>query len=71
MKVEEAQELAPTDKKMKFSDTVKFEIAYPKDYGKMPDGKFKKKHFKDGDVIELHSLQAEDWASRGLGKIVK
>lgn len=64
MKVEDQQKLDPTDRVMKFSDVVNFEIAYPKDYAK-------KKHYKDGDVIELHRLQAEEWEARKLGKIKK
>jgi hypothetical protein len=50
-------------KAYKFNDVVKFDFAYPKEYKKT-------KHMKDG-VIEIHRLQAEDFASRGFGKIVK
>ena len=65
MKVEdEKQELASTDRPMKFSDMVKFKMAYPKEYTK-------KKHYKDGETIELHRLQAEDWEARKLGSILK
>jgi hypothetical protein len=64
MVVDNDKKLDPTDKVYKFNDTVKFKVAYPKDYAK-------KKHHKDGDVIDLHVIQAEDWEARGLGKIVK
>jgi hypothetical protein len=56
--------LKDTDKAMKFSDVVNFEMKYPSDFKK-------KKHYKDGDVIELHLLQAKDFEARGLGKIKK
>lgn len=56
--------LLDTDKVMTFDDTVEFTVQYPKDFSK-------KKYLKDGQVIELHKMQAEDWAARGLGKIGK
>jgi hypothetical protein len=55
--------LGEGDKAYKFNQTVKFDFAYPKDFAK-------KKHMKEG-VTELHILQAEDFAKRGFGKIVK
>lgn len=64
MATENTETLKDTDRIMKFSDVVNFEVKYPKEFTK-------KKHFKDGDVVELHRLQADDWAARGLGKIVK
>jgi hypothetical protein len=55
--------LESTDKVYKFNQLVKFDFSYPKDYAK-------KKHMKEG-ITELHVLQAEDFAKRGFGKIVK
>jgi hypothetical protein len=55
--------LEPTDRVFKFNDNVKFDFKYPTDYKKT-------KHMKDG-IVELHRLQAEDFAARGFGKIVK
>jgi len=56
--------LKDTDKPQRFDDMVKFKVEYPKEYKKA-------KHHKDGEVIELHSLQAKDWEARGLGKTQK
>jgi hypothetical protein len=64
MASENENNLKDTDKVYSFNDVVKFEVKYPKEHSK-------KKHHKEGEVIELHKLQAEDWANRGLGKIVK
>jgi hypothetical protein len=64
MQVDQDKKLDPTDKVYRFNDVVKFKVAYPKDYAK-------KKHLKDGETIELHVIQAEDWEARGLGKIIK
>jgi hypothetical protein len=64
MQVDNDKKLEATDRVMKFSDVVSFKVAYPKDYAKA-------KHIKDGETIELHRLQGEDWEKRGLGKIIK
>jgi hypothetical protein len=64
MATENESKLSPTDRVMSFDDMVKFKIEYPKEHKKA-------KHHKDGEVIELHRLQAEDWEKRGLGKITK
>lgn len=50
-------------KAYKFSDVVKFDFKYPKDYAK-------RKHMTEG-ITEMHRLQAEDFEKRGFGKIVK
>lgn len=50
-------------KAYKFNDVVKFDFKYPSGYTKT-------KHQKEG-VIEIHKLQAEDFATRGFGKIIK
>lgn len=74
MKVEESgTKQDPTDKIYKFSDEVKFKVAYPKkghtDY---PEGYPKyKQHLKEGATVTMHAIQAEDLEKRGLGKIVK
>ena len=52
-----------TDKIYKFSDVVKFEFKYPADFKKP-------KYHKDGDVVDMHVVQAEDFVARKLGKIV-
>lgn len=57
--------LAEGERAVKFSDVVKFDFKYPKDYPAT-----KKRHMTEG-VIELHRLQAEDFEKRGFGKIVK
>lgn len=57
------QKQNPTDRIVKFNDMVDFEFKYPADFQK-------KKLHKDGDVVNIHRLQAEDFASRKLGKIV-
>jgi hypothetical protein len=64
MATENTDNLESTDKVMKFSDVVKFKVSYPKDFKKA-------KHFAEGQEVELHKMQADDWEKRGLGKIVK
>lgn len=64
MAADNISNLEEGDKVQKFSDVVKFKMAYPKEYSKQ-------KHFKDGQEVELHKLQAEDFEKRNLGKIVK
>ncbi len=65
MQVDNDKKLEATDKVYKFNDSVKFKVTYPKEHNP------RKKYHADGETIDLHPVQAEDWEKRGLGKIVK
>lgn len=60
----EKTDIQPGDVVYKFSDMVDFKITYPKDFKKT-------KHYKDGEVVNIHLAQARDWEARGLGSIQK
>lgn len=74
MKVEESGlKEDPTSTIGRFSDMVKFKFEYPKKGSKeYPEGYPKyKQHVKEGETVEIHSMQAKDLEARGLGKIME
>lgn len=57
------EETGETGKPYFINERVKVKIEYPKDYKKT-------KHYKDGDVVELHPLTADAFIEKGVGKKV-
>lgn len=58
-----ASKVVSAEGEHKFSDVVKFKVAYEKDFKG-------KKHLKEGSIHTLHKLHAQRLEAKGIGKIV-